>query len=120
MRLLRLGFREDFCDWLAASDLVVGKFGGPTAAEACATGIPMIVYEPIPGQEEANADHLVGEGAALWPRTRAALACAVGQLLAQGGREERERIGRAANRMARPHAASEVARVLADALAVRA
>src|SRR5262249_12417887 len=35
-RILRLGFREDFCEWLSASDLVVGKLGGLTAAEACA------------------------------------------------------------------------------------
>lgn len=41
MRLFRLGLRPDFCDWMAASDLVVGKLGGHTAAQAFAIGVPL-------------------------------------------------------------------------------
>ncbi len=50
---------------LAASDLVIGKGGGLTAAEAMALGVPMLIVDPIPGQEERNAEFLTRQGAAL-------------------------------------------------------
>lgn len=64
--LHRLGFTTDFPELLAAADMVVGKAGGLTVAEATTLGVPMVIYEPIPGQEEHNADYLVRHGAALW------------------------------------------------------
>ncbi|MGX9687196.1 MGDG synthase family glycosyltransferase [Deinococcus wulumuqiensis] len=65
-----LGFRRDLPRLMAASDLVVGKAGGLTVAEATALGVPMVVYRPIPGQEEYNADFLERHGAGLWARKR--------------------------------------------------
>jgi processive 1,2-diacylglycerol beta-glucosyltransferase len=53
------------CALLAASDLHVGKPGGLTAAESLAAGVPMILIRPLPGQEEANALHLLSRGAAI-------------------------------------------------------
>lgn len=67
--LHHLGFSRDFPELLAASDLVVGKAGGLTVAEATALGVPLVIYEPIPGHEEGNADFLVRNGAGLWART---------------------------------------------------
>ncbi|WP_245588558.1 MGDG synthase family glycosyltransferase, partial [Deinococcus pimensis] len=65
----RLGYTRFFPELLAASDLVVGKAGGLTVAEATALGVPMLIYRPIPGQEEANARHLEEMGAALWAQS---------------------------------------------------
>jgi processive 1,2-diacylglycerol beta-glucosyltransferase len=50
---------------LAASDLHVGKPGGLTSAESLAAGVPMVLSRPLPGQEEANARHLLSAGAAV-------------------------------------------------------
>lgn len=50
---------------MAASDLHLGKPGGLSAAESLASGLPMILSHPLPGQEEANARHLLATGAAL-------------------------------------------------------
>ena len=50
---------------MAASDLLVGKAGGLTISEALALGLPMLFFEPIPGQEAENAATLAREGAAL-------------------------------------------------------
>lgn len=36
------------------SDLLITKPGGMTCTEAMAKGIPMLFYEPLPGQEEEN------------------------------------------------------------------
>lgn len=49
---------------LRCSDLFVGKSGGLAVAEAAALGVPMIVLDPIPGQEQRNADVLLEAGAA--------------------------------------------------------
>ena len=47
------------------ADLFLGKPGGLTTAEALASGLPMVIFSPIPGQEERNSDHLLEEGAAI-------------------------------------------------------
>lgn len=57
----------------AAADIVVGKAGGITIAETLAINKPMVVFAPLPGQEERNAAfltknklaELVGNGAEL-------------------------------------------------------
>jgi processive 1,2-diacylglycerol beta-glucosyltransferase len=43
----------------------VGKSGGLTSSEAVARGLPLVVYRPIPGQEERNCDYLQESGAAV-------------------------------------------------------
>jgi processive 1,2-diacylglycerol beta-glucosyltransferase len=57
------GFTDQIDLFMAASDLLVGKSGGLTVSEAMARGVPMIVYRPIPGQEERNCDFLQEAGA---------------------------------------------------------
>jgi processive 1,2-diacylglycerol beta-glucosyltransferase len=59
------GFVDNMHDFMFASDLVVTKSGGLTSSEALAVGLPMIVVDPIPGQERHNADMLVEGGVAL-------------------------------------------------------
>lgn len=50
---------------MAISDIIITKAGGITTAEALAKGLPILVVNPIPGQERMNTDHLVSEGAAI-------------------------------------------------------
>ncbi|MSR75311.1 MAG: glycosyltransferase [Planctomycetes bacterium] len=49
-----LGFVKDLPEWMAASDLLVTKGGPGSLMEGCAAGLPMIVYDWIPGQEIGN------------------------------------------------------------------
>ena len=51
---------------MSISDLVVTKPGGLTTTEALASGLPIIVINPIPGQEEENAEFLEENGLAIW------------------------------------------------------
>ncbi len=44
---------------MAASDILVTKAGPATISEACIAGLPMILYDAIPGQEEGNVDFVV-------------------------------------------------------------
>lgn len=64
-RLVAVGFTTDMDKYMAAADLLVGKAGGLTTSEALARQLPMALIEPIPGQEERNADHLLEAGAAI-------------------------------------------------------
>jgi processive 1,2-diacylglycerol beta-glucosyltransferase len=53
------GFVDNVRTLMAASDILVSKAGGLTSAEAMASGLPMIMVNPIPGQEMRNADLIV-------------------------------------------------------------
>lgn len=59
------GYVDNVHALMAASDLLVSKAGGLTTAEAMASGLPVIMVNPIPGQEMRNAD-LVAEHQAGW------------------------------------------------------
>lgn len=53
-------------EFMSISDLVVTKPGGLTTTESLASHLPMVIINPIPGQEEKNAKFLVKNGIALW------------------------------------------------------
>jgi len=53
---------------MSISDLVVTKPGGLTTTESLASGLPIIVINPIPGQEEENATFLEQNGVCIWIR----------------------------------------------------
>lgn len=91
---------------MAASDLLITKAGAVTVTEAIVRGLPLVVYRPIPGQEESNTRYLLEHGAALAPRTPNALQSVLDTLLAGPGPLEGMR--RAARHLARPDAADRV------------
>ncbi|MBI3194747.1 MAG: hypothetical protein HYZ34_09835 [Ignavibacteriae bacterium] len=47
-----------------ASDILITKSGGLTVSEALAKHLPMLIFDPVPGQEGRNADYLCESGAA--------------------------------------------------------
>lgn len=58
-----LGFVNNISELMSAADVLVTKPGGVTVSEALAKRLPIILYRPIPGQEEANARFAVNSGA---------------------------------------------------------
>ncbi|HWR07843.1 MGDG synthase family glycosyltransferase [Sporomusa sp.] len=50
---------------MSIADLLISKPGGMSSSEALALGVPLVIYRPIPGQEEANSRYLLNSGAAL-------------------------------------------------------
>ena len=64
-RILNLGF-VDYVDVLMdASDCIITKPGGLTSSEAMAKGLPMVIVNPIPGQEDRNTEFLTNNGVAM-------------------------------------------------------
>lgn len=111
-----LGFTSEMDKWMAASDFLVGKPGGLTSSEALASGLIMIIVNPIPGQEERNSDHFLEEGVALRCNNLPALAYKIDALL--DDREKIRRMKQSVERLSRPHAASEIVSVILDAVPV--
>jgi Monogalactosyldiacylglycerol synthase (EC 2.4.1.46) len=60
-----LGFIDYVDDLITASDLVITKAGGLIVSEVMARGTPMIIVDPILGQEEWNADYVVSTGSGI-------------------------------------------------------
>jgi processive 1,2-diacylglycerol beta-glucosyltransferase len=69
---------------MAKSDLLVGKAGGLTSAECLALGLPLVVLDPIAGQEQSNALFLQESGAAVAAGAPGELPGLVGSLLSGG------------------------------------
>ena len=59
------GFVDNIHTLMDASDIVISKPGGLTTSEVLAKGKPMIVIDPIPGQEQRNCEYLLEAGAAV-------------------------------------------------------
>jgi processive 1,2-diacylglycerol beta-glucosyltransferase len=106
-RLCPVGFTTEMDKYMAAADLMVGKAGGLTTSEALARALPMALIEPIPGQEERNADHLLEAGAAIRCNNLPAAAWKIAALLDDPARLARMRD--AARGLGRPGAAAAIA-----------
>lgn len=61
-----LPFTDKVPELMAISDLVITKPGGLTVSESLASSLPLVVINPIPGQEEENAEFLENAGCSIW------------------------------------------------------
>jgi processive 1,2-diacylglycerol beta-glucosyltransferase len=108
-----LGFSDEMPSLMRLATLFIGKPGGLTAAECMAAGLPMLIIEPLPGQEDDNSHHLLEEGAAMRSTQMTAIAHKVDRLLGQPGLLAQMRAN--ARRFGRPGAARAIAEaVLAE------
>ena len=64
-KVYNYGFTDKVDIIMDAADCIVTKPGGLTTSESLAKGLPMIIINPIPGQEERNAEFLLNNGLAL-------------------------------------------------------
>ena len=113
LELRKFGFIDWVDDLVVSSDAVITKAGGLTVSEVLARGRPMVIIDPIPGQEESNADYLVSVGAAISIRLPQHVPFAVQQLLRD--QQRLSDMGDGASRVARPRAAIDIAElILAD------
>ena len=64
-KVLNLGFVSNVDELMDASDCMVSKPGGLSTSEALAKRLPMIIMNPIPGQEDRNSEFLRNCGVAM-------------------------------------------------------
>ena len=112
-----LGYTREMPDLLGAATLLLSKPGGLTTAEALARGLPIVVLDPIGGQEERNSDVLLEAGAAVKCTEVTVLNHKIGRLL-----DDPDRIAAMsenARRLGRPSAAADIARIVAESPACK-
>ena len=105
------GFVNGLLDWYCASDLVIMKPGGLCSSEALALGKPILIMDPIPGQEQRNSDVLLDHGAARTLLEYRAAGDKARSIL--GDPAERARLEEGARSLGKPEAGRTVVRTLA-------
>jgi 1,2-diacylglycerol 3-beta-galactosyltransferase len=106
-RLTVKGFVDNPTDWVRSADVVVGKAGPATIAEAACCGAALLLTSYVPGQEQGNADLVVQAGAGLFTPSIGHLLENIQRLRAN--RADLDAMRAAAVRSARPDAARQVA-----------
>jgi processive 1,2-diacylglycerol beta-glucosyltransferase len=110
LKFIALPYTAEMHEWMAVADLFIGKPGGLTISEALASALPMILLNPIPGQEEINAASMLEEGVAVSPTDVVTLPYKVDLLLREPQRlaDMRERM----KKLAQPKAAYTILETL--------
>ncbi len=101
-----LGFTTEMDEWMTVADLLIGKPGGLTLTESLAKSLPMIIWDPIPGQEVYNSVFLLENGAAVAPTSRSTLGFKVDAVL--GDKTRLEHMQQAAGRLVNPNSALDI------------
>jgi 1,2-diacylglycerol 3-beta-galactosyltransferase len=110
------GFVREMPDFMRAADILVTKAGPGTISEALNAGLPMILYSRLPGQEDGNVDFVVSEGVGIWAPETSQIVRALRTWIVHS--ELREQAAETCRQAARPDAARQIARILADTLGV--
>lgn len=63
-----LKFSSEIDEWMRASEIIITKPGGLTVAECLYLQKPLLLINPIPGQEEKNAEFLEKNNYGKWAR----------------------------------------------------
>jgi processive 1,2-diacylglycerol beta-glucosyltransferase len=109
-RVIACGYSADVPCLMDVATLLISKPGGLTTSEALAKQVPLVIVNPIPGQEAYNARYLLSQGAAVPAGAPQTVRQTVRDLLDNPERLEslRSRIAQ----LARPRAAFDIAKVL--------
>lgn len=108
------GFVDNMAEVMAACDFIITKPGGLTTAEVLAVGLPMIIINPLPGQEDRNTEFLLNSGVAIKIRKINNLVSQIKQLVSN---EKRQRhIREMAGELGKPEAAGTTVNYMEELL----
>jgi processive 1,2-diacylglycerol beta-glucosyltransferase len=107
VRLKTFPFISTIEELMEVSDFIITKPGGLSASECLAKNLVIIIFSPIPGQEERNSDYLLEAGAGVKVNSLVDLEFKLRYLLDHPERIQELRA--AAHRIARPQAAFTIA-----------
>ena len=109
-----IGYTDRVNELMANSSILITKPGALTCSEALVMELPMLLLNPIPGQEEDNADYLTRQGVALRISQTSSLPQVIDELFAKP--EILAAMQANAHLLSRPNAAKEIATILLDKL----
>jgi 1,2-diacylglycerol 3-beta-galactosyltransferase len=104
------GFVTNMPDLMRAADVIITKAGPGTICEAFNAGLPIILYDYVPGQEAGNVGYVVDNGAGVWAASPDAVVSALGRWIGPNA-QPGALAGAAANaqKLARPEASRQIA-----------
>jgi len=106
------GFVNEMPDFMRAADILVTKAGPGTISEALNAGLPMVLYSRLPGQESGNIAFITSEGAGVWAPHPSEIVAAIRHWITRPLELDRARLK--CLRLARPQAAQQIARIVAE------
>lgn len=94
--IYNFGFVTNVDELMDAADCIITKPGGITTSEALSKGLPMIMMNPIPGQEDRNVEFLLNNGVSMLVSKTAPLSDVIYQMFCFPERLEnmRDNVGR--------------------------
>lgn len=107
-----LGFVDNIHEWMAAADLLISKPGGLTVSEALASGLPMLLIRPTPGQEDGNTRYLTDAGVGIYLKDLSDLNRVVENLIHHP--EILVEMGQQAQKIARPNATMDILKAMVE------
>ena len=110
------GFTHEMPNFMCSADILLTKAGPGTISEGFISGLPMILYSRMPGQEDGNVSYVVNQGAGVWAPEPNRIIEILRDWLDHP--DEREKIAANSRRLARPDASHLIAHAIADQLGV--
>ena len=111
-KILIYEFANNVDELMELAAVIITKPGGITTAECLAKGLPMIIVDPIPGQEMRNTDFLIKKGIGIRVDDTNDIGEEV-ELLLQSP-ERLAVMSKAAYENAKPYAALDIAKLILD------
>lgn len=112
------GHIDFVADLMSVSRMIITKPGGLTTSEALAKGLPIIALDPLPGQENKNANFLQRMKAGITVEDLEELPRVIRRLIAHPA--EWEQLAASARALGRPQAALDAARLALEEAPPRA
>ena len=106
------GFCDNVSLLMDSCDCIVTKPGGLSTSEAMAKGIPIILTNPIPGQEERNLEFMQSNGVAIGLSNEFTVDKAVAELIRNP--EVKENLIGNMKRLAKPYSTRDLAALIYD------
>ena len=104
-----LDYTNQVPELMAVSNLVISKPGGLTTSESLASNLPMVIINPIPGQEEENAEFLEENGTGIWLRKISSTYDILKDLL--DNPEKLEKMKQNTNILAKKHSTEDICKI---------
>ncbi|MCM8781392.1 MAG: hypothetical protein NC908_05670 [Candidatus Omnitrophica bacterium] len=111
-KILLFGYVNNINEFMDVSEMIITKLGGITTAEALAKRLPMIIVNPIPGQEVNNTEYLTRYGAAIKVDTPFKIREVVEDLFLNPAKLAQMR--EACGAISKPNASLDIAKLLLD------
>ncbi|MDP8213516.1 MAG: glycosyltransferase [Candidatus Zapsychrus exili] len=111
-KMLIFEYARNVDELMELATFIITKPGGMTTAECLAKGLPMVIINPIPGQEMRNTDFLINKGIAIRVNDKSDIEEEIELLLKSP--ERLASMSKAAYEHAKPYAALDISKLILE------